>query len=47
MILSLAMESDDENRMIRPGDLVVITSAFEPGEVMDCPPGLVLEGEML
>jgi len=40
------MESDDENRMIRPGDLVVITSAFEPGEVMDCPPGLVLEVRM-
>ena len=38
------MKSNEDDRPIRPGDLVVITSCFEPGELVeDCPPGLVLE----
>ena len=40
------MESDDD-RPIRPGDLVCILSCFEPGVLVeDCPPGLVLEVRM-
>ena len=47
MILILAMGSDDDDRPIRPGDLVVITSCFEPGELIpDCPPGLVVEVQL-
>ena len=40
------MNTDDE-RPIRPGDLVVITSAFDLGSVMeDVPPGLVIDVRM-
>ena len=46
LILSQVMEAEDD-RPIRPGDLVVITSAFDLGSVMeDVPPGLVLDVRM-
>jgi len=41
-IFSVGMDSDDENRPIEKGDLVVIISTGDRMPVPDCPPGLVV-----